>query len=83
MTTFVMTEPVGWQDEAACAGTEPGRFFASDEPTQQEALELCRGCPVREACLEHALRHGERYGIWGGLREHERQQLVRRRRRVA
>ncbi len=83
MPSSPMIEAVGWQDQAACAGTEPGRFFASDERAQREALELCRGCPVREACLEHALRHGERYGIWGGLREHERQQLARRRRRVA
>ena len=83
MTTSPLTEAVGWQDDAACADTEPGRFFSSDEHTQREALNLCRGCPVRESCLEHAQRHGERYGTWGGLREHERAQLARKRRRAA
>lgn len=77
------TQTATWQDDAACAGSEPGPFFSTDEHTQLQALEVCRGCPVREECLEHALRHGERFGIWGGMRERERQQLSRRRQRVA
>ncbi len=30
------------------------------------------GCEVRHECLEYALAHDERFGIWGGLSERER-----------
>jgi len=75
--------PTDWQDLAACVDSDPGRFFSTDEEEIRAALALCAACPVREACLEHALSHGERYGVWGGMRESERAQLTRRRRRVA
>jgi len=41
-----------------------------------EALLLCRTCPVRLACLEHALSEGEHYGIWGGATPDERRRLA-------
>lgn len=43
-----------------------------------EAREICSGCEVREPCLEYALRF-EEWGIWGGLSEHERNRLRRKR----
>ena len=33
---------------------------------------MCRGCEVQPECLEYALRHGEKFGIWGGMSERER-----------
>lgn len=39
------------------------------------AKALCRVCPVRAACLEHAQRAGEVHGIWGGLTPAERREL--------
>ena len=33
---------------------------------------MCRGCVVREDCLEYALANGEKFGIWGGMSERER-----------
>jgi len=35
-------------------------------------------CDVRAECLEYALAHDERFGIWGGLSERERRRLKRR-----
>ena len=40
---------------------------------------MCRGCVVREDCLEYALANGEKFGIWGGLSERERRRLRRQR----
>ena len=40
-------------------------------------------CPVREACLEHAIAVREKHGVWGGLTARERRRLIRRRRRSA
>ncbi|MFB6813084.1 WhiB family transcriptional regulator [Streptomyces sp. NPDC056347] len=37
-----------------------------------EAKALCAQCPIRAACVEHAIRHGETDGIWGGLTPAER-----------
>ena len=45
----------------------------------REAKEVCRGCVVREDCLEYALANGEKFGIWGGLSERERRKIRRRR----
>ncbi|MGH2591364.1 MAG: WhiB family transcriptional regulator, partial [Actinomycetota bacterium] len=36
-------------------------------------------CLVRDVCLEYALRIRESHGIWGGLNEFERRQLLRQR----
>lgn len=35
------------------------------------ARKFCVGCPAQEQCLEWGMDN-ERYGIWGGLTEHER-----------
>ena len=40
-----------------------------------EAKKVCLGCDVRGECLEYALQHDERFGIWGGLSERERRKL--------
>lgn len=49
----------------------------------RKAKEVCRGCVVREACLEYALANREDYGIWGGMSERERRRVLKRRRQVA
>ena len=41
------------------------------------AKAICSTCPVREACLEHALSAREREGIWGGATERERRRILR------
>lgn len=74
------THPIGWQEQAACIDADPELFFATDEGAQEEALTWCARCPVRDPCLTAALGRGERFGIWGGLREGERAALMRRRR---
>jgi len=34
---------------------------------------------VRLPCLEYALLNGEKFGVWGGLNEKEREQLLEQR----
>lgn len=43
----------------------------------REAKQLCNACEGREACLEYALANDERFGVWGGLSEKERDRLRR------
>lgn len=66
-----------WQDRALCAQTDPEAFFPEKGGSTREAKRVCRTCDVRTECLEYALQHDERFGIWGGLSERERRRLKR------
>ena len=68
-----------WQDQANCLGVDPDLFFPERGASTREAEEVCRGCVVRNDCLEYALDNGEKFGIWGGLSERERRRLRRQR----
>ena len=68
-----------WQDFANCLGVDPDLFFPERGASTREAKEVCRGCVVREECLEYALANGEKFGIWGGLSERERRRIRRQR----
>ena len=68
-----------WQRQANCMGVDPDLFFPERGASTREAKEVCRGCVVREECLEYALANGEKFGIWGGLSERERRKIRRRR----
>ncbi|MHB8219333.1 MAG: WhiB family transcriptional regulator [Acidimicrobiales bacterium] len=74
-----------WRKRAACRGIDVDVFYpvTEDDVDAAEAKSICAGCPVREACLEHALAHREREGIWGGATERERRRIVRQRRKSA
>ena len=66
-----------WQERALCAQTDPEAFFPEKGGSTREAKRICLGCEVRDRCLEYALAHDERFGIWGGLSERERRRLKR------
>ena len=73
-----------WQSKAACRGphTEvffpPSHFERKDDKEARESVAkaICAGCSVRRACLDYALRIREPHGIWGGLNEVERRQIL-------
>jgi WhiB family transcriptional regulator, redox-sensing transcriptional regulator len=70
-------EDLGWQERALCAQTDPEAFFPEKGGSTREAKKVCRACDVQAECLEYALAHDERFGIWGGLSERERRRLKR------
>jgi WhiB family transcriptional regulator, redox-sensing transcriptional regulator len=70
-------ETDSWQDRALCAQTDPEAFFPEKGGSTREAKKICLGCEVRSECLDYALAHDERFGIWGGLSERERRRLKR------
>lgn len=68
-----------WQRHAACRTVDSAVFFGpagergnSRQQREQRAKTICADCPVRQACLQHALAVSEPYGVWGGLTEQER-----------
>ena len=72
-------DKTGWQAQANCMGVDPDLFFPERGGSTREAKEVCRGCVVREDCLEYALANGEKFGIWGGMSERERRRVRRAR----
>lgn len=73
-----------WQLRAACRGPRSTVFFppASGERRDERELRearakvICADCLVRSECLDYALSIKEPHGIWGGLNEHERSELL-------
>ena len=68
-----------WQESSNCLGVDPDLFFPERGASTREAKDVCRGCVVREDCLEFALQNGEKFGIWGGMSERERRRIRRHR----
>jgi WhiB family redox-sensing transcriptional regulator len=74
-----------WQLSAACRGVDSSLFFhpegergAARSSREQAAKEVCMRCPVRAECAAHALAVREPYGVWGGLTEDEREEMLGR-----
>ncbi len=74
-----------WQLFGSCRKIDVDVFFSpptEPEPIRAEreaiAKKVCSTCPVRDACLRHALAIDEAYGIWGGTSESERASVIRR-----
>ena len=68
-----------WQQHGSCRGMDEAVFFHPDNERgparaarERRAKSICARCPVREACLRHALATREAYGIWGGTTALER-----------
>src|SRR6476659_3288531 len=66
-----------WRHKAACLDKDPELFFpiGNTGPALlqiEEAKQVCRGCSVKDACLQWALEAGQDHGVWGGLSEDER-----------
>ena len=68
-----------WTARAACRGLDTGTFYPATPEQEAEALAICATCPVREQCLEQALRDREQYGVWGGTTPEQRRRIARRR----
>lgn len=80
-TSLTLTPPdTGWMAKAACAGYWT-LMESTEERDEKVAKDLCRACPVWEACRAWTLSLPPRqdvYGVAGGMTAKERE-LVRRR----
>ena len=56
----------------------PRSLLPREGGSTREAKRVCLTCDVRGECLDYALAHDERFGIWGGLSERERRKLKKR-----
>lgn len=60
---------------AACNGMPTDIFFPlSGQNNQLEfAKAICKGCPVKDKCLQDNLH--EQFGVWGGTSERQRKRI--------
>ena len=72
-----------WQYEGACRTLPTEMFFHPDgergprrKAREVAAKAVCGTCPVIAQCRAHALAVQEPYGIWGGLTEEERLEII-------
>jgi WhiB family transcriptional regulator, redox-sensing transcriptional regulator len=81
----------GWNLEARCRNEDAALFFGPNgfEPKRDRlareaaAKAICRACPAVRVCREYALTQAELYGVWGGLGETDRREVLARRGIVA
>lgn len=70
-----------WVADATCSQTDPEAYFPDKGTNATLALRLCRGCPVRQQCLDYALAFerdgGVAFGIYGGMTAGARTKLLR------
>jgi WhiB family transcriptional regulator, redox-sensing transcriptional regulator len=79
----VSTHELEWRMLGACRGLDPSIFYPDDDDEAEIAKQVCEQCGVRATCLEYALAHREKVGVWGGATERERRRIIRQRRRSA
>ncbi|HMA46917.1 MAG TPA: WhiB family transcriptional regulator [Frankiaceae bacterium] len=72
-----------WQLLGACRGESTDLFFHPEgergparAAREAAAKAVCARCPVIGLCRDHALAAREPYGVWGGLSESEREELL-------
>lgn len=76
----MITNDQPWMEDAACRGMDSSVFYYPDgergharKRRVKVAKAICRQCPVLEECRSFALNNGEKFGVWGGMSEAERE----------
>jgi WhiB family redox-sensing transcriptional regulator len=54
----------------------PNETPSARRERERAAKRICASCAVRVECLAYALRSNEQLGVWGGMSENERRDLV-------
>ena len=74
-----------WQERSNCKDVDPDLFFLEPllrgkekREKERKAKAICKGCPVINECLEHAMRTPEYFGVWGGMTADQRNALLRK-----
>lgn len=56
-----------WYTDGLCRNVDANLFFPERGASTRSAKALCRTCPVVEDCLDFFVRHGQEFGVWGGV----------------
>ncbi len=64
-------------DDPACEKENPELWFSEDPGEMRAAKEICnKVCPAKFGCMAFSLKTRQVHGIWGGMDEKRRRQLL-------
>lgn len=68
-----------WRTQANCKNHDTNTFYLEQGSKLTNAIKkICIDCPVRQQCLEYAIKNHERHGIWGGMGHRSRLKYARK-----
>ena len=80
----------GWMIRGACRGENSELFFLDDNLRGKDksrkilaAKQVCFRCPVRQECLEYSIKARVPYGVWGGLDQDQRAEILKKMKEVS
>lgn len=77
-TLLLSRANTSWMEQGVCQNRdEDGKiFFPEAGNNANMAKKMCARCPVREKCLDWSIETRQMYGIWGGVSEKKRRQMM-------
>lgn len=79
-----------WQQQGLCREVTSDIFFYEEKVRGDEkrshisqAKTVCNACPVKQECLDFSIKTNQSHGMWGGLTQEERKELVNGRQNTA
>ena len=68
-----------WHTQAACTTADTAIFYPAQGSGHKKdwaaAKAICDDCPVKQPCLQYAMRTKQEDGLWGGLTPTQRRSL--------
>lgn len=72
LTPSFYEQDENWKQHAACRDKPTDMFFPNRGDAVHAVKRICAECPVRQECLDYALKIPNLVGIWGGMSGRER-----------
>ena len=63
-----------WQDQSKCKDKYDLFFPKVGRAPETKLQKICASCPVKQQCLDHALKY-EEHGFWGGTNRKSRDRM--------
>lgn len=73
----LIVPPFAMSRQVNCEPDLGNQFYNTHAPGL--AKRICAACRIRRACLDWAIEHGEKHGVWGGMTPDERKAEAERR----
>jgi len=72
-----------WQQQGLCREVTSDIFFYEEQERGEEkrkrisqARDVCNACSVKQKCLDFSIRTNQTHGMWGGLTQDERKEMI-------
>lgn len=63
--------------DAVCSTADPDLWYPEKSNAYDRAYRICGSCPIQRECLKFSFDNQEEFGIWGGVGESMRSELLK------